>query len=197
MLSVILDSPEATLALGGLLGRILASWSADSLPALYLYGDLGAGKTTLVRGLAAALPGGDQAEVASPSFTLCNEYPTCPPVFHADLYRLAPGSALPEELDDAEGLLALEWPERLSAASLAPDRLDVELRPCPAEPGAAPPENLDIPGQACERKRLARITAHGDRARRLLDELRPLAEACCAAGRSDVFPAGKSVSGGR
>ncbi|MCH5277341.1 MAG: tRNA (adenosine(37)-N6)-threonylcarbamoyltransferase complex ATPase subunit type 1 TsaE [Desulfovibrionaceae bacterium] len=188
MLSVLLDAPEATMKLGGLLGRILASWPVDTLPALYLYGDLGAGKTTLVRGLAAALPGGDRAEVASPSFTLCHEYPTSPPILHADLYRLAPGSFLPEELDEAEGLLALEWPERLTASALAPDRLDVELRPQRAEPGADPSENLDIPGQACERKRLARITAHGERARRLLDELRPLVEACCAAGRSSVFP---------
>lgn len=197
MLSVLLDSPEATMALGGLLGRILASWPAGSLPALYLYGDLGAGKTTLVRGLAAALPGGDQAEVASPSFTLCNEYPTCPPVFHADVYRLAQGSDLPEELDEAEGLLALEWPERLAASALTPDRLDVELRPCPAESGADLSENLDIPAQACERKRLARMTAHGDRARRLLDELRPLAEARFSAVRSSLFPAGRSASTGR
>ena len=193
MLSVILDSPEATLALGGLLGRVLASWPADSLPALYLCGDLGAGKTTLMRGLVAALPGGDQAEVASPSFTLCNEYPTCPPVFHADVYRLPPGSALPEELDEAEGLLALEWPERLAVSALTPDRLDVELRPCQGGPGTAPSEYLDIPGQACEMKRLARMTAHGDRARRLLDELRPLAQARFATGRSDVFPAGKGA----
>ena len=201
MLNVILDSAEAAMALGGLLGRILASWPAGSLPALYLYGDLGAGKTTLVRGLAAALPGGDQAEVASPSFTLCHEYPTCPPVFHADVYRLPQGSDLPEELDEAEGLLALEWPERLAASALTPDRLDVELRPCPAELGAElgadPSENLDIPAQACERKRLARMTAHGDRARRLLDELRPLAEARFSAGRSGLFPAGRSASTGR
>lgn len=193
MLNVILDSPEATLDLGGLLGRAFAAWPSGVFPVICLYGDLGGGKTTLVRGLAAALPGGEQAEVASPSFTLCHEYPTSPPLFHADLYRLAPGSALPEELDEADGLLALEWPERLAPSSLVPDRLDVELRPCRSEPGPVPPPHLDIPGQECERKRLARITAHGERARRLLEELRPLVEARFAPGRSDVFPAGKGA----
>ncbi len=61
--------------------------------ALYLRGTLGSGKTTLTRGLVAALPGGEDAEVASPSFTLCNIYPTRPALLHADLYRMGDNGA--------------------------------------------------------------------------------------------------------
>lgn len=195
MLTLVLDSPAATMLLGGLLGRALLLCPPGALPALYLYGDLGGGKTTLVRGLAAALPGGDEAEVASPSFTLCNEYPTRPPMFHADLYRLGPGSALPEELEEASDghtLLALEWPERLAPSSRAADRLDVELVPY----GSEPAENLDILSQPCERKRLARLTAHGDVARRVLDGLRPVLEVRFSAPPPDGAPSAP-ISGPR
>ena len=74
------------------LGRLLAAGLRELGPvALLLRGPLGSGKTTLTAALTAALPGGDLAEVGSPSFTICNYYPTTPPVLHADLYR-SPGS---------------------------------------------------------------------------------------------------------
>ena len=72
---------------------------AEPLPVILLMGDLGAGKTTLIRFLVEALPGGENAEVASPSFTLCNVYPTTPKVQHFDLYRLPPGSVLVATLE--------------------------------------------------------------------------------------------------
>lgn len=176
MLNLLLNDADDTMELGRMLGLALAAErpAGERVRALYLFGDLGGGKTTLTRGLVAALPGGGDAEVASPSFTLCNEYPTRPPVLHADLYRLGRGASLPEELEacaeeEAAALLVLEWPEHLNPVDYAPDRLDVALAPY----GAEPPENLDIPGQPCERKRLAGITAHGDAARRLLAELEP------------------------
>ncbi|WP_288907514.1 tRNA (adenosine(37)-N6)-threonylcarbamoyltransferase complex ATPase subunit type 1 TsaE [uncultured Desulfovibrio sp.] len=82
------------------LGRLLAAGLRELGPvALLLRGPLGSGKTTLTAALTAALPGGDLAEVGSPSFTICNYYPTTPPVLHADLYR-SPGSP-PEELEEA------------------------------------------------------------------------------------------------
>ena len=81
-------------------GFIFRAATLSGIAALLLRGPLGSGKTTLTRALVEALPGGDQAEVASPSFTLCNYYPTTPPVMHCDLYR-SPGS-LPDEI--AEGL---------------------------------------------------------------------------------------------
>jgi tRNA threonylcarbamoyladenosine biosynthesis protein TsaE len=80
-----------------------------------LYGDLGAGKTALVRGLAAGL-GIDPDEVSSPTFTLVQEYRGGRlPLFHVDLYRLAPGEVDDLGLDAlaADGVLAIEWAERM------------------------------------------------------------------------------------
>lgn len=104
-----LDGESATLALGRALGGLLAPGAV-----LLLKGGLGAGKTTLCRGLALGL-GVDAAYViASPTFTLLNVYPGRLDFFHADLYRLEPGEAADLELLEqaAQGVLAVEWPER-------------------------------------------------------------------------------------
>jgi len=83
---------------------------------LLLEGDLGAGKTAFVRGLAAGL-GADPDEVSSPTFTLVHEYRGGRlTLYHADLYRLKKTEA--EELGLEEqavsaGVLAIEWPDRL------------------------------------------------------------------------------------
>lgn len=77
-----------------------------------LSGGLGAGKTTLVRGMLAGL--GYVGDVRSPSFTLIQEYSTSPPVLHVDLYRLKDAQGL--GLEDAlqEAAILLEWPDRLT-----------------------------------------------------------------------------------
>lgn len=79
-----------------------------------LYGELGAGKTAFVRGLAAGL-GVDPDEVSSPTFTLVQEYRGRLPLYHVDLYRLAPGEVDDLGLDAlaADGVLAIEWAERM------------------------------------------------------------------------------------
>ena len=77
-----------------------------------LSGPLSAGKTTLVRGLLAAL--GHKGEVPSPSFAIVQPYEmVSPPVWHVDLYRIEQESDLDElGLDEAaEGVLVVEWPE--------------------------------------------------------------------------------------
>jgi len=89
---------------------------------LALYGDLGSGKTCFVRGLAAALH--LAAPVTSPTFTLIHEYPSDPPLYHMDLYRLSGPDALDtlglDDYLDGNGITVIEWAER--AGPLLPAR---------------------------------------------------------------------------
>jgi len=114
-------SPEATAALGAALAPALAAGDV-----LVLSGELGAGKTRFVAGLAAALAPG--AHVRSPSFTLVNEYGGEPEVVHLDLYRLGTGEvdALGLEEYAPRAVLVVEWGERLPAAWRA-DALELEF----------------------------------------------------------------------
>lgn len=134
---VYLPDMASTARLGRALAGALSASGQSHL--VLLEGDLGAGKTTLARFLAEALPGGDKAEVSSPSFTLCNIYPTSPEVWHYDLYRLEDGPPSEEILDaleyfsenggNAENpvLMLLEWPERLDSAFLPASRIHCRL----------------------------------------------------------------------
>ena len=92
-----------------------------------LFGDLGAGKTVLCRGAGRAL-GLDH--LSSPTFTIVQEYPTEPPLFHFDAYRLADEDELYamgfEDYLDRGGLILIEWADRVPRA-LPRDRLDIEI----------------------------------------------------------------------
>lgn len=121
--SVHLPDEAATLALGAVLARVLPGQAC-----VHLEGDLGAGKTTLVRGLLRAA--GHSGAVRSPTYTLVEPYAVArSDIFHLDLYRLAD----PEELEFIglrdfidRGLLLIEWPDR-GAGVLPPPDLVIQL----------------------------------------------------------------------
>ncbi len=121
--STLLDSAEAT----ALVGTRLAA-AVQGGDAIALIGDLGAGKTTLVAGLVAALGGG---AAASPTFSLVNEYRHGRlRVWHVDLYRLERAAELPELglddlIGDARGIVVVEWADKFDV--MPPDHLRIEL----------------------------------------------------------------------
>lgn len=111
MATFISHSPEATLAFG-------EQWGREAKPGwiLALYGDLGAGKTQFVKGVARGL--GIPNRINSPTFALINEYQGGRlPMHHIDLYRLdgasqIRGAGLEDYLCGTEGLVLVEWAER-------------------------------------------------------------------------------------
>jgi tRNA threonylcarbamoyladenosine biosynthesis protein TsaE len=103
-----LADEAATVAAGERLAKLVRAGDVITMT-----GDLGAGKTTLVRGLLQAL--GHEGEVPSPSFAIVQPYEDVdPPVWHADLYRVEDSTELAElGLDSlGGGVLIIEWPER-------------------------------------------------------------------------------------
>jgi tRNA threonylcarbamoyladenosine biosynthesis protein TsaE len=122
-LSVRTSSPEETMAWA-------ARWATALRPGtvIALHGDLGAGKTCFVRGLATGL--GTTGHPHSPTFTLINEYPGPVPLYHLDLYRLAgEEEAWDLGIDQylpGDGITAIEWADRI-ARILPPGTVHVHL----------------------------------------------------------------------
>ena len=107
---MITASEAETEQAGETLGRTLRPGDV-----VLLYGELGAGKTAFVRGMARGL-GASPDEVSSPTFTLIQEYAgSAATLYHVDLYRLEPAEINDLGLDDlvsGDGIVAIEWAER-------------------------------------------------------------------------------------
>jgi tRNA threonylcarbamoyladenosine biosynthesis protein TsaE len=118
-------SEEETIALGERL--------ASQLPrraAVLLIGNLGAGKTTLAKGIAKGLGAADPDQVSSPTFTLIHEYGQQHKVYHVDLYRLdrvgeVAGLGL-EELFEKDSVVLVEWGERFPQIMPA-ERIEIRI----------------------------------------------------------------------
>lgn len=109
MIEILSASEAETSAAGERLGA-----SMEPGAVILLYGDLGAGKTAFVRGLARGLGAADD-EVTSPTFTIVQEYPGRLTLYHVDLYRLEEREVDDlglEELVLGDGVVAIEWAER-------------------------------------------------------------------------------------
>ncbi|MGO0123504.1 tRNA (adenosine(37)-N6)-threonylcarbamoyltransferase complex ATPase subunit type 1 TsaE [Desulfothermobacter acidiphilus] len=147
-----LRSAAATQRLGEKLGRLLRPGDLVALK-----GELGAGKTCLVQGLARAL--GVKEPVLSPSFLLLREYRGRDfPLYHFDAYRLqSPQEFLELGLEEyfPFGVSVIEWAERVED-TLPAERLEVQLDYVPGDPEA----------------RLVTVTGHGSRGKELLEALR-------------------------
>ncbi len=122
MKTIVCKTEEETLALGKQLVRTLPVPSFVAL-----YGDLGAGKTALVRGMGVEA-GTD--EVRSPTFTIVHEYQTEPRLIHFDAYRLSDADELFaigfEDYLAQKAVIVLEWAERVPEA-LPKERLEIRL----------------------------------------------------------------------
>lgn len=135
------ESPKQTEALGAALLPLLPERALVAL-----YGNLAAGKTCLVRGMAGAAHAASL--VSSPTFVIVNEYGGERPIHHLDLYRLTDqaeiaGLGYEELFDPEDGITLVEWADR--AANLLPARrLDIRLEHAGGDSRKITIENLGI-----------------------------------------------------
>lgn len=110
-MQLVTKDPQETQRVGQLLGQLLQSGDV-----LLVSGELGAGKTTFIQGLALGI--GIQARVTSPTFTIIHEYPGSLPLHHIDAYRLEDAREIAElgleEYFYGDGITAVEWAERIA-----------------------------------------------------------------------------------
>ena len=153
MLDFMTSSVEQTMRFGTRLGELMEVGDF-----VCLYGEMGAGKTALARGLGRGW--GSAVRVTSPTYVIANEYPRTrngEVLYHIDAYRLdhpadAITAGIPEIFLETAAWL-VEWPEKISN-HLLPERIEISIR------------------TISEFKRGMRIEAHGDRPQEILDNFR-------------------------
>ena len=119
-------SEEETIALGEKLARELPRRAT-----VLLIGNLGAGKTTLAKGIVKGLDAADADQVSSPTFTLIHEYGRQRKVYHVDLYRLdrtteAAALGLDELFEEKDAIVLIEWGERFPRIMPA-ERIEIRI----------------------------------------------------------------------
>ena len=121
----LLRSKTATERLGQTIGQVLQGGEVIALT-----GELGTGKTCMVRGIAQGV-GISPEEVSSPTFTIIQEYHGHPSIVHVDLYRLNNPSEIEDvglsSYFDTKHVVILEWADRAKATQLPDDRLMLKL----------------------------------------------------------------------
>lgn len=146
-------SEEEMISLGTSMARVL-----EKDDVVYLTGELGAGKTTLVRGIARGF--GYTGQVTSPTFTLMNIYPADIEIFHFDFYRLQGndlGDLGLEEYLEKAGLSLIEWPQ-VADGRFTPDAGYLLV-------------NIELVEEDYERERLVTISGRGQRYQAKVEEL--------------------------
>lgn len=116
-ISILSIGPDITFSLGKRIGEHILPGTIIALT-----GDLGAGKTAFVKGLARGLGVPDTYPITSPTYTLINEYPGRYPFFHVDLYRLENTVDFEDiglyDMLDEHSVAAIEWADRLDSGIL-------------------------------------------------------------------------------
>lgn len=120
------EGPEKTVEVGRIIGNLLSSGDL-----ICLVGELGTGKTTIVKGIAEGL-GIKKGDVTSPTFIILREYKARFPLYHVDLYKVDTvydirDIGLEEVIYSKEGITAIEWADRIKDI-LPEDRMEIEIR---------------------------------------------------------------------
>lgn len=127
--TIVAENLEATHSIGVALGSAITAKTT-----ITLRGELGSGKTSFVQGLAKGLTVPSDYYVTSPTYNIINEYPGRLPLYHIDLYRISDPDELYdigfEEILEDEGVIAIEWPDRLPEGWIQADILiDIKITP--------------------------------------------------------------------
>ncbi len=135
-------SEEATIALGEQLAALLPRKRV-----VLLIGNLGAGKTTMAKGMVRGLGAAEPEDVSSPTFTLIHEYGTEGRVYHIDLYRLDEPRQVAtlglDEIFDRDAVVLIEWGERFPQL-LPAERTEIRIRTIAGDENAGDEREIEV-----------------------------------------------------